>query len=1058
MDRGTSQLDCYERAFIDDSLSLSELKRKKKKSSSGGVITKKRLVLTSSESDDTVTGIEDQDVSRRKRIVVQSSEDEGLGTGRGGERHYDPQCSACDVKKEDEEEEEGMQLRRRRKRPRCKRKIPMDESEEEEGNVDQNLRRKVSRKKINSIASESDEDIVGESTYAHRNPSSRSSKLRTAKNMRRTRLLERLHKGISSSESELTTDNEEQSVRRSRAGSGVMCSTPDRELDGEQILFPESDGEESDWIESDSEDTGVDTLISTGCVDRVEHDREDLVGRSDLLVDADWTVHLSGMKVFQAFVTSPALCKSTLLDSSSANCPDHHGLYPLIYSAALANEGALRQLLPCTDLELVQNTLIEHCTTLLNIIIEAPLRKIENGRRVVEEDDVASKRCLQTYFSVSKNHFQNALATDGEHSATALSVAVWNRKPQCVNYLLQNCARPETCHNMFSVNLLPSLLHLAVMINENDAEWSDQMGERTRDRCVALLMQLLPDLCNQLEIPDQSGFTPLMRACELGDAGCLRVLLNHGASLSCRDAQKTSPLHLAAVSGWTDCVLELLSNDHPVDCVDSKGWSPLLYAHFQDHQDCVLALMKANPQQLTILSRLLQMNRDAEGWGLTVKVVRSLLVSLAHHETYHAMFNHFVRQNPLILEEKEYGFLKHCMGLLDYKNKLSWIRRKLVILKNYARRGSVAAQPLSLLSVPRSPPEGLPTVVQSKLNPLSPHSCWVQSLAVTFAKEAGICTGPRKEFWCLYCRELASDKENIFTSADNGQLILQPGAIVMQHSLLHNSATHLAAVHHVGMMLALAVFHGDNIPIRLAPPLLKQLLGIPLRHPDDLELVDQTLFHNLTHCEDISALDLVFAEGIQSPSTTELISFPLLDGGCEKSVNSENKDEYVRLVSEFKLEKSISEETKRFCTGFWKVIPQKCLQVFTTNELSLFLSGVPTIDVDDWKEHTEYTHGIPDETIVWFWRLVRSLKEEEKALLLKFATGSPCVPAGGFKNLLGLGGLTMFHIQEMEGVNKIPHASTCFNTLKLSSYSSEQDLRDKTLIAIRFGCEGFEFS
>ena len=88
-----------------------------------------------------------------------------------------------------------------------------------------------------------------------------------------------MHLGISSSESE----NEEQSVQRSRAGSGVMCSTPDRELDGEQILFPESDGEESDWIESDSEDTGVDTLISTGCVDRVEHDREDLVGRSDLV-------------------------------------------------------------------------------------------------------------------------------------------------------------------------------------------------------------------------------------------------------------------------------------------------------------------------------------------------------------------------------------------------------------------------------------------------------------------------------------------------------------------------------------------------------------------------------------------------------------------------------------------------------------------------------------------------------------------------------------------------------------------------------------------------------
>ena len=61
----------------------------------------------------------------------------------------------------------------------------------------------------------------------------------------------------------------------------------------------------------------------------------------------------------------------------------------------------------------------------------------------------------------------------------------------------------------------------------------------------------------------------------------------------------------------------------------------------------------------------------------TMQVVRSLLVSLAHHENYHAMFNHFVRQNPLILEEKEGGFL----GLLDYNNKLNWIGKKLTILK-----------------------------------------------------------------------------------------------------------------------------------------------------------------------------------------------------------------------------------------------------------------------------------------------------------------------------------------------------------------------------------------
>ena len=40
-----------------------------------------------------------------------------------------------------------------------------------------------------------------------------------------------------------------------------------------------------------------------------------------------------------------------------------------------------------------------------------------------------------------------------------------------------------------------------------------------------------------------------------------------------------------------------------------------------------------------------------------------------------------------------------------------------------------------------------------------------------------------------------------------------------------------------------------------------------------------------------------------------------------------------------------------------------------------------------------------DSTVQWFWKLVRDLREEERALLLKFATGSPCVPAGGFASL-----------------------------------------------------------
>ena len=48
---------------------------------------------------------------------------------------------------------------------------------------------------------------------------------------------------------------------------------------------------------------------------------------------------------------------------------------------------------------------------------------------------------------------------------------------------------------------------------------------------------------------------------------------------------------------------------------------------------------------------------------------------------------------------------------------------------------------------------------------------------------------------------------------------------------------------------------------------------------------------------------------------------------------------------------------------------------------------------------SQYSPGFPENIKLWFWRLIHSMREEEKALLLKFSTGSPCVPAGGFKHL-----------------------------------------------------------
>jgi E3 ubiquitin-protein ligase HUWE1 len=44
------------------------------------------------------------------------------------------------------------------------------------------------------------------------------------------------------------------------------------------------------------------------------------------------------------------------------------------------------------------------------------------------------------------------------------------------------------------------------------------------------------------------------------------------------------------------------------------------------------------------------------------------------------------------------------------------------------------------------------------------------------------------------------------------------------------------------------------------------------------------------------------------------------------------------------------------------------------------------------------------------------------------------------------------------GTHLLPSAHTCFNQLDLPEYTSEDELREKLLIAIREGSEGFGFA
>lgn len=115
--------------------------------------------------------------------------------------------------------------------------------------------------------------------------------------------------------------------------------------------------------------------------------------------------------------------------------------------------------------------------------------------------------------------------------------------------------------------------------------------------------------------------------------------------------------------------------------------------------------------------------------------------------------------------------------------------------------------------------------------------------------------------------------------------------------------------------------------------------------------------------------------------------------------------------------------------GFHEIISPDLISIFTEQELELLISGLPEIDVDDWKVNTEYhNYSASSPQIQWFWRAVRSFDKEERAKLLQFVTGTSKVPLNGFKELEGMNGINRFNIHRDYGdKDRLPSSHTCFN-------------------------------
>jgi len=183
----------------------------------------------------------------------------------------------------------------------------------------------------------------------------------------------------------------------------------------------------------------------------------------------------------------------------------------------------------------------------------------------------------------------------------------------------------------------------------------------------------------------------------------------------------------------------------------------------------------------------------------------------------------------------------------------------------------------------------------------------------------------------------------------------------------------------------------------------------------------------------------------------------LVSGGSKLEVTNRNKLEYVERVANHLLVRRLRPASEAFRKGLAEIIDPNWLSMFNEPELQVLISGAEVaIDIEDLKANCRYQgYSSMDRVVGRFWKVVATLTAAEQALLLRFVTSCQRPPPLGFEQLE-----PKFCLQRIPINNdneKLPSASTCFNTLKLPTYSSEKVMKQKLLLSISSN-SGFELT
>uniref|UniRef100_A0A671WLV9 E3 ubiquitin-protein ligase n=1 Tax=Sparus aurata TaxID=8175 RepID=A0A671WLV9_SPAAU len=263
-------------------------------------------------------------------------------------------------------------------------------------------------------------------------------------------------------------------------------------------------------------------------------------------------------------------------------------------------------------------------------------------------------------------------------------------------------------------------------------------------------------------------------------------------------------------------------------------------------------------------------------------------------------------------------------------------------------------------------------------------------LWIIFPGEEGLdYGGVAREWFFLLSHEVLNPMYCLFEYAgkDNYCLQINPASYI--------NPDHLKYFKFIGRFIAMALFHGKFIDTGFSLPFYKRILNKPLALKD-LESIDPEFYNSLIWIKDnnIEECGLEMFFSVDKEILGEVTTHELKPDGGNVQVTEENKEEYIRLVAEWRLSRGVEEQTQAFFEGFNEVLPQQYLQYFDAKELEVMLCGMQEIDLVDWQRNTIYRHyARSSKQILWFWQFVKEMDNEKRMRLLQFVTGTCRLPS-----------------------------------------------------------------